>query len=349
MKRLGQWMAVGVLLMSCQLSLAANLTNDEQNTISIFKKTAPIVVNIHNMRKAIDRYQRQVDLPKGNGSGFFWDKSGRVVTNYHVIHGASSIAVTLKNNVTVKAKVVGYDVRRDIAVLQIKFPKSYNRSQISPLAIVDMDKLQVGQKTIAIGNPFGLDLSLTTGIISALGREVPAIAGGMITNMIQTDAAINPGNSGGPLLDSQGRLIGINTIIYSRSGTSSGVGFAIPVSTVERIVDQIIKYGRVKQPGIGVVLLGPSINRQLGIKGVIIGKVMQKTPAASLKLRGTRRDHSGRIKLGDQITSINGVEIKDYNDLYRQLDKINIGEKIKLGIMRDGKKHAYRLKTIDLK
>ena len=225
-------------------------------------------------------YER-MQIPAGAGSGIIWDAEGHIVTNYHVINGADNLAISI-GKLTVPAKVIGAEPRKDIAVLAIKSPKALEllKSYVS-FELAHTNELMVGQKTIAIGNPFGLDHSLSVGVISALGRQVPGAGGVTIREMIQTDTSINPGNSGGPLLDSKGRLIGLNTAIYSNSGSSAGVGFAVPADDIARIVPQIIKNGRVVLSGIGIHWVGPNISKRLGIKkGILVGDVLPHTPAA---------------------------------------------------------------------
>lgn len=327
----------------------AYLSKDEQDTVSVFKKASPNVVYVHRMSRFQTPFSEQFEASSGAGSGIIWDKAGHVVTNYHVVHGADNLMVSFDNQ-TVPVKLIGAEPRKDIAVLELVKPGEFSiLKKVAPFDIADTQSLVVGQKTIAIGNPFGLDHSLTTGVISALGREVPGVAGVNIRDMIQTDASINPGNSGGPLLDSQGRLIGLNTMIYSRSGASSGVGFAVPAETLARIVPQLIKYGRVKMSGIGIVPLQDHIAYRFGdTGGVFVSEVLPNTPAYKLGLRGVQLDQFGRLVLGDAIVAINDKKIKNYNDLYNTLADIPIGEKIKLKLDRFGKTREISIKTIDI-
>ena len=228
-----------------------DLASDEQNTIDIFRYSAPSVVYITSIALRRDFFSLNAyEIPQGTGSGFIWDKQGRVVTNYHVISDANRLEVTLADHSTWKAVLVGAAPDRDLAVLQISAPAD----KLRPISIGESKNLLVGQKVYAIGNPFGLDQTLTTGIVSALGREISSATGRTIHDVIQPDAAINPGNSGGPLLDSAGRLIGVNTAIYSPSGASSGIGFAVPVGEVNRVVPQIISKGKMIRPGLGITL-----------------------------------------------------------------------------------------------
>jgi S1-C subfamily serine protease len=251
-----------------------DLAGDEQNTIDIFRSAAPSVVYITSIAVRRNLFSLNVyEIPQGTGSGFIWDRQGRIVTNFHVISDASRLEVTLADRSTWKAALVGAAPDRDLAVLQITAPAS----KLQPIAVGESTNLLVGQKVFAIGNPFGLDQTLTTGVVSALGREITAVTGRTIHDVIQTDAAINPGNSGGPLLDSAGRLIGVNTAIYSPSGASSGIGFAVPVGEVNRVVPQIISKGKVLRPGLGVTLANRSLTRDLGLEGVLVLKVLPGT------------------------------------------------------------------------
>ncbi len=231
-----------------EIQARGNLAADEQNTIDIFRRSAPSVVYITSIALRRNLFSLNIyEIPQGTGSGFIWDSGGRIVTNYHVIQDANRLEVTLADHTTWKGVLVGAVPDLDLAVLQISAPSA----KLQPISIGESSSLQVGQKVFAIGNPFGLDQTLTTGIVSALGREIKAVTGRTIHNVIQTDAAINPGNSGGPLLDSAGRIIGVNTAIYSPSGGSSGIGFAVPVEDVNRVVPQVIRQGKVVRSGRG--------------------------------------------------------------------------------------------------
>ncbi|MEW6426584.1 MAG: trypsin-like peptidase domain-containing protein [Thermodesulfobacteriota bacterium] len=308
-----------------------DLADDERNTIDVFQRVSPSVVFITNVELRRNLFSLNVyEIPQGTGSGFIWDREGRVVTNYHVIEGASRVEVSMADGSTWKALVVGVAPDKDIAVLHISAPSE--KLRVIPLG--ESSRLLVGQKVFAIGNPFGLDQTMTSGIVSALGREITAVTGRTIQDVIQTDAAINPGNSGGPLLDSAGRLIGINTAIYSPSGGSAGIGFAVPVDTVNRVVPEIIRYGRVIRPGIGVMVANENISRRLGLEGVLIISVQPGSRAAVAGLRGTRQV-GGDIILGDVIQTVNGVAVVDYNDFRNQLDRYKVGDEVRLGILRD--------------
>jgi S1-C subfamily serine protease len=307
-------------------------TEDERNTIEVFRKAANTAVFVTQRQVVVDWWQgKAMEVPTGAGTGFVWDDQGHIVTNFHVVLDARSVSVTLQNQKTYPAQVVGTEPRKDIAVLKIDAPKEMLTPVVLPPA---GQKLEVGQKAIAIGNPFGLDHTLTTGVISALGREVSGIGGVSIRDMIQTDAAINPGNSGGPLLDSAGRLIGMNTMIFSKSGASAGIGFAVPVDTIRRIVPQLVLKGRVEQVGFGIRIDPQArIEKRLRIQGVVVLEVLPGTPAEKAGLRGLTQTSEG-ITLGDVIVAVGEQKVKDYDDLYNILDTKKAGEKVKVKIQR---------------
>jgi S1-C subfamily serine protease len=306
-------------------------TEDERNTIEVFRAAAPATVFVTQKKIVRSMFSPAREVEAGSGSGFVWDKDGHVVTNFHVIRGARRVTVTLQSQKTYQAKIVGVEPRKDIAVLKIDAP----RDTLTPIRLPPRDYiLETGQKTIAIGNPFGLDHTLTTGVISALGREFPGVGGVTIRDAIQTDAAINPGNSGGPLLDSRGQLIGMNTMILSRSGGSAGVGFAVPVQTIARVVPQIVEHGKVMQVGIGIERVDDSIARRTGVSGVIIREVPPNSNAARAGLRGLQIRGDG-IYLGDVIIGVDENEVKDYDDLYSALDRREAGDRVTLKIRRD--------------
>lgn len=308
-----------------------DLAADEQNTIEVFRRAAPSVVYITSIELRRNFFNLNIyEIPRGTGSGFVWDRDGRIVTNYHVISDAGRLEVTLADHSTWKATLVGSAPDKDVAVLQIGAPAA----KLHPLAIGESGNLLVGQKVFAIGNPFGLDQTLTTGVVSALGREIRATNGRAIKDVIQTDAAINPGNSGGPLLDSAGRLIGVNTAIYSPSGASSGIGFAVPVGEVNRVVPQIIAHGRVVRPGLGVSLAPPALAQELGVEGVLILEVVRGSSAEKAGLRGTRQLRSGLVP-GDVIQKVNGEVVRDYDSLRDAIEKYRVGERISLSVLRD--------------
>ncbi|MFA5960368.1 MAG: trypsin-like peptidase domain-containing protein [Tatlockia sp.] len=325
------------------------LLPNERNTVEIFQKFSPKVVYVHRLTTVVKHSFERTQVPAGAGSGIVWDAQGHIVTNFHVIKGADNLTITI-GNLTIPAKVVGSEPRKDIAVLQVKSPKTLELlKEFTPFELARTNDLLVGQKTIAIGNPFGLDHSLSVGVISALGRQVPGVGGVTIHEMIQTDTSINPGNSGGPLLDSKGRLIGLNTAIFSGSGTSAGVGFAVPADDIARIVPQIIKNGRAVLSGIGIRWVGASVSARLGInKGILVADVLPHTPAALAGLQGTYRDGLGRLHLGDIVIALNGHPVKDYDVLYNLLSNINIGEDIHITVLRQDKTIHFKMKTIDI-
>jgi len=308
-----------------------DLAADEKNTIDIFRNAAPSVVYITSIAVRRNLFSLNAyEIPQGTGSGFIWDTQGRIVTNYHVISDASRLEVTLADHSSWKAVLVGAAPDRDIAVLQISAPAD----KLRPLTIGESKDLLVGQKVFAIGNPFGLDQTLTTGVVSALGREITAVTGRTIHDVIQTDAAINPGNSGGPLLDSAGRLIGINTAIYSPSGASSGIGFAVPVREVNRVVPQIISKGKLIRPGLGLTLANRNLSKELGLEGVLVLRVLPGSSAEKVGLRGTTQVRDGLV-VGDVILAVNGKQVGDYDSLRDELERHEVGETITLTLMRD--------------
>ena len=310
------------------------LSAGEKSTIAVFREASPSVVHITVIAVQRDLFTLNLyQIPEGTGSGFVWDNSGNIITNFHVIQNADAAQVTLADQSSWKARRVGVAPDKDLAVLRIDAPANKLRA----IPVGTSKDLQVGQSVFAIGNPFGLDQSLTTGVISALGREIESVTRRPIQGVIQTDAAINPGNSGGPLLDSAGRLIGVNTAIYSPSGASAGIGFAIPVDTVNRIVPELIRSGKVTRPGMGIQVAEDQIAERLGVTGVLVVEVAQGSAAAKAGLRPTRREASGRVKLGDVITSIDGKKIESANELFLALEKYKIGDSINVSLLREGK------------
>ncbi|KAL0377427.1 UNVERIFIED_CONTAM: Protease Do-like 1, chloroplastic [Sesamum radiatum] len=307
------------------------LQPDELATVRLFQENTPSVVYVTNIASRQDAFTLDLlEVPQGSGSGFVWDTQGHIVTNYHVIRGASDVKVTLADESTYDAKVVGFDADKDVAVLKIDAPKD----KLRPIPIGVSADLLVGQKVYAIGNPFGLDHTLTTGVISGLRREISGATGRPIQDVIQTDAAINPGNSGGPLLDSSGNLIGINTAIYSPSGASSGVGFSIPVDTVSGIVDQLVKFGKVTRPILGIKFAPDQVVEKLGVSGVLVLDAPPNGPAGKAGLQPSKRDTFGRLILGDIIKSINGKKVSNGSDLYRILDQCKVGDKVIVEVLR---------------
>jgi len=317
------------------------LLREERDTITVFREASPSVAFITTIMVRRSLFSLNVqEIPSGTGSGFLWDRRGHVVTNYHVIQGADAAQVTLADQTTWEASLVGAAPEKDLAVLRIQAP----REKLTPLPVGSSSDLLVGQKVLAIGNPFGLDQTLTTGIISALGREIESVSGIPIRDVIQTDAAINPGNSGGPLLDSSGRLIGVNTAIYSPSGAYAGVGFAIPADTVNWIVSDLIAYGRIVRPALGVYTAPDYAARRLGIRGVLVLDLVPGGGAERAGLRPTTRDRRGRILLGDVILSVGGVPVSDSNDLLLALERKRIGETVPVRVLRDEKEVAVSVR-----
>jgi S1-C subfamily serine protease len=305
-------------------------TEDEDNSISVFRAVAASTVFVTKANIILDRFARPVEVPVGTGSGFIWDAQGHVVTNFHVVADARRFSVTLHDHKTFDAVLVGADDRKDIAVLRIEEPPD----NLQPIRVERGIELSVGQKTLAIGNPFGLDQTLTTGVISALGRSVPGAGGVTIRDMVQTDAAINPGNSGGPLLDSSGRLIGMNTMIFSQSGSSAGIGFAVPIAAIARVVPQIIRGGKPDNIGIGIgVDPSQTLERQYRIRGVLVIDVAEGGPAAKAGLKGAVRTRRG-ISFSDVIVGVNGAPVKNYDEFYNALDGREPGQKVKITVQR---------------
>jgi S1-C subfamily serine protease len=319
-----------------EITPRGELSDIEKTNIAIYKKAKPSVVHITTVSLERDFWSMNVqEVPEGTGSGFVWDEGGHIVTNYHVIHKAvqngGGARVTLADHTSYQASLIGAAPDKDLAVLRIDAPKS----KLIPITLGKSEDLQVGQMTYAIGNPFGLDQTFTTGVVSALGREIQSLTKRTIKNMIQTSAAINPGNSGGPLLDSAGRLIGVNTAIYSPSGGNIGIGFAIPVDEVNRVVPQLIKKGKLERPGLGVQILEDQSARELGVdKGAVVLNVYRGSPAAKAGLRPTRRTREGDILLGDIITAIDDKPVEKANDLFDILEKYKNGDTVTLTILR---------------
>ena len=314
-----------------------DLAPQEEMTIALFETARSSVVSITTEERVLDPWsQRAVDVPRGTGSGFIWDDQGHIVTNNHVISGASGAQVRLADGRVLDAELVGTAPQHDLAVLRID--AGLDTPPALPLG--DSDTLRVGQSVFAIGNPFGLDWTLTTGIVSALDREIPTRGSATIEGLIQTDAAINPGNSGGPLIDSAGRLIGVNTAIFSPSGSNAGIGFAVPVDTVNRVVPQLIETGAYRPPVLGI-RHSDRINQlaaMQGLEGVLVLGVEPGSPAAAAGLRGARQDASGRLVPGDVIIGIGDRDIADSADLSDALDAYAPGEVITINVLRDGTK-----------
>ncbi|MDB4975742.1 MAG: HtrA2 peptidase [Myxococcaceae bacterium] len=313
----------------------ADLSELEKSTINLFSSRSKSVVHITTVKLETDIFRlNALEVPQGMGSGFVWDTEGHVVTNFHVIRDAHAARVTLADHSVWQATLVGKSPRNDIAVLRIEAPNA----ELTPIVLGSSQDLAVGQQVFAIGSPFGLDYTLSTGVISGLGREIEGLLGLPIHGAIQTDAAINPGNSGGPLLDSSGRLIGMNTSILSPSGASAGIGFAVPVDTIAHAVPELIKYGREVRPTLGAQFAADQIAQRFGLVGALILEVVPDGPAAKAGLRPTRQDvTTGRIALGDVIVKIDDQRVETNSELYLALEKYKAGDKVKLVVSREGK------------
>jgi 2-alkenal reductase len=318
-----------------------NLAESEQATIALFKNVSPSVVHVFaRAAPTISMFSDEEESVVQSGSGIIWDSAGHVITNNHVIKGTAQIGIRLTSGEFVGARVVGTAPNYDLAVLQLERPKS----ALQPIAIGHSADLQVGQNTFAIGNPYGLDQTLTSGIVSALRRSLPSGSAYGVKGMIQTDAAINPGNSGGPLLDSAGRLIGVNSAIISGSGASAGIGFAIPVDVVNRVATQLIRNGRVPTPGIGIVAAKESEATSLGMDGVIIVQSLPGSPAARAGLEGATSD--GVIR--DVITKANGKPVHSMTELASILEDAGVGNQVSLTVDRDGQTRTVNVTVSDI-
>lgn len=311
-----------------------DLAADELATIELFKQASPSVVHIMNLAVQRDMVNPDADalgIPQGSGSGFVWDEKGYIVTSFHVIETAEAAKVTLSDRSRWDARLVGKVPDKDIAVLKIEAPAE----KLHPILLGTSENLQVGQKVFAIGNPYGLDQTLTTGVISGLGREIRSVTQRPIQGVIQTDAAVNPGNSGGPLLDSAGRVIGVNTAIYSPSGGSAGIGFAVPIDPIRWIVPQLIRHGKVERVGMGISYWDDIVTARLGLEGVLVRDVVAGSPAADAGIRPTEFEKSKPTRPGDLIVAINGKSIRNSLDLYRILDQFKEGDTVKVTVRRE--------------
>jgi S1-C subfamily serine protease len=323
-----------------EITPRGDLAADEQTTIAVFEAANPSVVYITTTRRVLDLWTRNVtEVPRGTGSGFIWDEMGHVVTNYHVIEGVQSAHVRLWDHRDYDAVMVGASPEHDLAVLRINVPIA----RPGPVPIGTSHDLRVGQKVFAIGNPFGLDYTLTTGVISALDRSIQDEEGRIIEHLIQTDAAINPGNSGGPLIDSAGRLIGINTAIYSPSGSFAGIGFAVPVDTVNRVVPHLIAHGRYIRPTLGITAdddISERLLGEMGVSGVLVLRVQPGSAAARAGLQGTRVRSDGEIIAGDVILAVEGIPVTSVGNLIDRLEQYSIGDRVELQIYRNGSRQT---------
>ena len=323
--------------------LPGSFTSQEQRDIAVFREISPSVAYISNIALRRDFFSLNVfEIPQGTGSGFVWDEEGHVVTNYHVIRDGDRFKVTLGEE-EFDARRIGVAPRKDLAVLRIEAP----RRVLRPIPLGSSEELMVGQRVLAIGNPFGLDQSLTTGVVSALGRELTSPVGFPIRDVIQSDAAINPGNSGGPLLDSSGRLIGVNTAIYSPSGASAGIGFAVPVDTVRQLVPQLIEHGRPIQPGIGVVLVEDRLAARVGVRGVIVRQVTPGSPAERAGIEGLRQSRR-RVALGDVIVAVGDKPVESLQDLVLAFEDIGVGGTARLTLERDRRQRRVDVELVPI-
>jgi protease Do-like 1, chloroplastic len=312
---------------------SAELAPQELATVELFQRASPSVVFVTSLEVRRDLAGRNVaEVPRGTGSGFVWDDQGHLVTNFHVIKDADVVHVSFADQSIWEARVVGVAPAKDLAVLQVDVPMG----RLRPIAVGTASELRVGQAAYAIGNPFGLDHSLTTGVISAMGREIESQARIPIRDVIQTDAAINPGNSGGPLLDSGGRLIGVNTAIYSPSGAYAGIGFAIPVEVVSWVVPDLIRYGEVRRPSMGVQLATADVQRQLRVEGALVLAVVSGSGAEEAGIRPTTRDVRGQVILGDLIVEVDGTPVRSSTDLVLALERRSAGDRVAVVVSRDG-------------
>jgi len=353
----GAWLAVGATAVAGEspARTASGLTPEEEIVIGVHRAASPGVVFVASKVLSQDFFFRVVpERESGAGSGFIIDDRGYILTNNHVVESADTLEVTLADRTKVPAKLVGRDANSDIAVIKINVPKE----KLNPLKLGDSSQLQVGQLAIAIGNPFGLDRTVTRGVVSALGRSIKAETGRQIRNVIQTDAAINPGNSGGPLLNSRGEVIGINTQIITPSGGSVGIGFAIPINTAKKLLPQLIARGRASHPWLGISGLDitPTLAQTLSLpatEGVLIAQATPNGPAAKAGLRGAqRRMRIGNLMVGvggDIITSLDGEKIANVDDLTAFLDeRKNAGDEVRAEVLRDGKPMAFVVRLGEL-
>jgi len=320
------------------VTVRGELPADEMATIELAERASPSVVFIRSVA-VVPRPLNSQQIQEGTGSGMVWDREGHIVTNYHVVHSSRELEVTLADHRTYRAAVIGHEIEKDIAVLALET----RGEALVPITIGSSSDLRVGQKVFAIGNPFGLDQTLTSGLISGLGREMQARfeeeerGRHPITDLIQTDAAINPGNSGGPLLDSAGRLIGMNTAIVTETGAASGIGFAIPVDTINRIVTEILRYGQARRPGLGIKIASDTYARAFRIEGVVIAEVVPGSAAERAGIQAAPLANHRPPVANDVIVAVNGIPVRTSNDLFRELDHHSVGDRVRLGVLRGGK------------
>ncbi|MCP4594084.1 MAG: trypsin-like serine protease [bacterium] len=318
-----------------------DLGEGERSTIALYEQASPSVVNITSVAHRRDFFGRNVfEIPQGTGSGFFWDSDGHIVTNYHVVKESDTVHATLADGTVLEVTAAWIAPTWDLAVLRVDVPDQ----KLKPIPVGTSKDLRVGQRVFAIGNPFGLDQTLTTGIVSALGRTITSIGGRDIEGVIQTDAAINPGNSGGPLLDSSGRLIGVNTAIYSTSGSSAGIGFAVPVDIVNDIVPQLIQHGRVVRPHLGIQMVDDRLARRWGVSGVVVSRAVPGSGAETAGLRGMKRTRDGRLVLGDIIKKVDQYAISSGIDLIEALENFEVGDTVEITFERDRQLHQTKIR-----
>ena len=326
-----------------------DLLESEWSTIRLFENAAPSVCYITTSNVRMDLWTRDIsEIKRGTGSGFVWDRNGHIVTNYHVIQGADRAQVTLSDQSTWSAKLIGSAPEKDLALLKIEA----ETDRLKPIPLGQSNNLRVGQNVYAIGNPFGLDQTLTTGIVSALGREIESVAGIPIRDAIQTDAAINPGNSGGPLLNSSGRLIGVNTAIYSPSGASAGIGFSIPVEVVKWVIPELMIHGKIMRPVLGVELARTQITKRLvegdvlPVEGALVIDVTPGSGAQKAGIEPTRRNYYGEIVWGDLIVGFQGQKIASNDDLFLALEKYQPGTEVEIEVIRKDQRYKIMV-TLD--
>jgi S1-C subfamily serine protease len=318
------------------------LSDLERSTVELFERVSPSIVQVVGQAAAAADFAAPDEGGGGqSGTGFIWDAAGHVVTNNHVVEGASELGVRFASGEVVRATVAGLAPNYDLAVIRV----GSSRQLPPPVSIGSSADLKVGQMAFAIGNPFGLDQSLTSGIISALKRRLPTSGGREIANVIQTDAAINPGNSGGPLIDSAARVIGVTTAILSPSGSNAGVGFAIPVDVVNRIVPELIRNGRVPTPGIGIVAASEAVATRLGVEGIVVVRTTPGSPAEHAGLRGVDLNAAA---LGDVIVAVNDTAVRKLSDLTDELERNGVGKMVRLTVQRDGRTRTVEIEVVDI-